>query len=221
MFRLPEVMSPKSNQELKTVLKSSFLFTIVRHPLLRLVSAYRFRLIDKRICRIICHRSFYLKGIKYSVIRSPMLGGVSVTRYIVTVTWHVSRGQSSLDTWSALTWLWWTVTGIPSLSSAGSVARSFTMTWSSGWRGFRSSGPWCPACQGSTYLHSLTWIRGRHEHRKVTKKYKICKTKWSFFQRMQSGTLGSCRKMIFKVSTGNIILTLNYLAILWPIGRIS
>ena len=51
------------------------------------------------------------------------------------------------------------------------------------------------------------------------KKYIICKSKWSFFQRMRSGTSGNCHKMIFKVSTGNIILTLNYLAILWPIGR--
>ena len=40
-FRLPEVMAPKSTSELESVLNSSFLFTLVRHPLLRLVSAYR------------------------------------------------------------------------------------------------------------------------------------------------------------------------------------
>ena len=85
-------MSPRSNRELQTVLKSSFLFTIVRHPLLRLVSAYRCRTLEE-FTEKLKHYSF-VQGIKFYVIQIPMLAGASVTRYIVTVTSHVSRGQS-------------------------------------------------------------------------------------------------------------------------------
>ena len=41
MSRLPEVLSPKLPGELRAALESSLVFTVVRHPLTRLVSAYR------------------------------------------------------------------------------------------------------------------------------------------------------------------------------------
>ena len=41
LARLPEVLSPKHPGELRAALGSSLVFTVVRHPLTRLVSAYR------------------------------------------------------------------------------------------------------------------------------------------------------------------------------------
>jgi len=40
-YRLPEVLSPRLPWELRAALESSLVFTVVRHPLTRLVSAYR------------------------------------------------------------------------------------------------------------------------------------------------------------------------------------
>ena len=40
-YRLPEALAPRSQRELSLAINNSFVFTIVRHPLLRLVSAYR------------------------------------------------------------------------------------------------------------------------------------------------------------------------------------
>ena len=41
LYRLPEVLSPRLPGDLRAALGSSLVFTVVRHPLTRLVSAYR------------------------------------------------------------------------------------------------------------------------------------------------------------------------------------
>ena len=41
LSRLPEVLAPRLPRDLRAALDSSLVFTVVRHPLTRLVSAYR------------------------------------------------------------------------------------------------------------------------------------------------------------------------------------